>query len=83
MPDTVPVMIEVEPAAAAALGDDTRRAWVGRVVSRMLQPASVDRLFTVMDEISAEARRRGLTDEILEAELEAYNAERRDRLPAA
>lgn len=83
MPDTVPVTIDVEPAAAAVLGDETKRAWVGRIVSRMLQPASVDRLFEVMDAISAEARRRGLTDEILEAELEAYNAERRDRPPSA
>ena len=58
MPDTVPVMIEVEPAAAAAFGDEAKRAWVGRVVSRMLQPTSVDRLLTVMDEISVEARRR-------------------------
>jgi hypothetical protein len=31
-----------------------------------------------MDAISVEAERRGLTDEIVEAELEAYNAERRD-----
>ena len=84
MPDnaTVPVTIEVEPAAAAVLGDDVKRAWVGHVVSRMLQPASVDKLFAVMGAISAEARRRGLTDEILQAELEAYNAERRERPPS-
>ncbi len=30
-----------------------------------------------MDAIGAEARQRGLTDETLEAELAAYNAERR------
>ena len=83
MADTVPVTIEVEPAAAAVLGDQAKRAWVGRIVSRMLQPASVDRLFEVMDAISAEARRRGLTNEMLEAELAAYNAERRDRSPSA
>jgi hypothetical protein len=83
MPDTVPVTIDVEPDAAAALGDAARRARVGRLVSRMLRPASVERLFDVMDAVSAEAERRGLTDEILEAELAAYNAERRDRPPAA
>ncbi len=44
MPDTVPVTIDLEPAAAAMLGDDARRAWVGRIVSRMLQPASIERL---------------------------------------
>jgi len=82
MPDdsrTVPVTLEIDPAAAAVLGDDAKRACVGRIVSRMLEPASVDRLFEVMDAISAEARELGLTDEILEAELAAYNAERRDR----
>lgn len=83
MPDTISVTIDVEPAAAAVLGDDAKRAWLGRIVSRMLQPASVDRLVQVMDAISIEARRRGLTDEILEAELAAYNAERRERPPAA
>jgi hypothetical protein len=83
MPDTVPVTIEVEPDAAAALGDEVRRARVGRLLSRMLRPASVERLFAVMDAVSAEAERRGLTDETLEAELAAYNAERRDRPPPA
>jgi hypothetical protein len=32
-----------------------------------------------MSALSEEARRRGLTDEILEEELAAYNAEHRDR----
>jgi hypothetical protein len=82
MPDTVPVTIDLEPAVAAVLGNDARRAWVGRIVSRMLQPPSVERLVEVMDAISAEAERRGLSKEILEAELAAYNAERRDRPPA-
>jgi len=36
----------------------------------------------VMDAISDEARSRGLTDEILEEELAAHNAEHRDRPPA-
>jgi hypothetical protein len=81
MTQTIDVAIPVEPAAAALLGDETRRASVGRFVSRLLQPASLERLFEVMDAISAEAVRRGLTDEILEAELAAYNAERRDRGP--
>jgi hypothetical protein len=48
MPDTVPVTIDVEPAAAAVLDNDAKRAWVGRIVSRMLQPASVDRMLEVM-----------------------------------
>lgn len=85
MPDanTVPVTLDVTPEVAAALDDPATRERVARLVSRTVRPASVERLFEVMDAISAEARRRGLTDEILEEELAAYNAERRDRPPTA
>ncbi len=82
MPDTVAVTIEVEPAAAAALDDPATRARIGRLVSRALRPANVERLFDVMDLSDDEARRRGLTDDILEEELAAHDAERRDRPPA-
>lgn len=78
MPETIDVAIPVAPRVAPALDDAATRAMVGRVVSRMLEPASLERLVEVMDAISADAARRGLTDEILEAELAAYNAERRD-----
>ena len=82
MPDdarTVDVPIPVEAGVAPALADEATRARIGRLVSsRMLRTASAERLVGVMDAISAEAERRGLTDEILEAELAAYNAERRD-----
>lgn len=81
MPDTVDVLIPVGSDAAALLGDATKRASVGLLVSRLLQPASLERLLEVMDAISAEAARRGLTEEILEAELAAYNGERRERDP--
>ncbi len=83
MPDTAPVTIEVEPAAAAALGDPATRARIGRLVSRVLRPPGVERLVEAMDALAAEAERRGLTDEILEAELAAYNPERRDAPPPA
>lgn len=82
MPDdtrTVNIPIPVEASVASALDDAMVRALAGRLVSRMLQPASVERLFDTMEAISAEAARHGLTDEILEAELAAYNAERRER----
>ena len=80
MPDTVPVTIEVEPEVAAALADPATRARLERLVRRTLRPAGgVERLFTAMDALSEEARRRGLTDELLEEELSAYNAEHRDR----
>jgi hypothetical protein len=82
IPGTVAVTIEVEPAAAAALDDPTTRARIGRLVSRALRPASAERLFEVMEAISDEARRRGLTEEILEEELAAHNAERQHKSPA-
>jgi hypothetical protein len=83
MPDTIPVTLEVEPEAAAALEDPATRARIGRLVSRVLQPAAVERLIAAMDALAAEAERRGLTDEILEAELAAFNAEGRDAPPSA
>jgi len=83
MPDTIPVTLEVEPAAAAALDDPATRARIGRLVSRVLQPTGVECLIAAMDEFAAEAERRGLTEEILEEELAAYNAERRDAPPLA
>ena len=83
MPGTVPVTIDVEPDVAAALDDPATRARIGRMVSRMLRPVGVEQLFDAMHALSDEARRRGLTDEILEEELAAYNAEGRDHPPAA
>jgi hypothetical protein len=87
MPDTntVPVTFDLDPETAAALGDPATRARVERMIRRTALPpaAGVERLFAAMDALSEEARRRGLTDEILEEELAAYNAERRDRPPAA
>ena len=86
MPDdarTVPVTLDIDASVAPALANALTRSLAGRLVSRMLEPASVERLFEVMDAISAEARERGLTDETLEAELAAYNAEHRERPPSA
>lgn len=82
MPDTIPVTIEVEPDIAAALADPATRARLERLVRRALKPAGgVERLFAAMNALSEEAHRRGLTDEILGAELAAYNSERRDPPP--
>lgn len=86
MPDDarpVPVTLEFDAETAAALDDPATRARVERLIRRTVKPASVERLFEVMDAIAAEAERRGLTDEILEAELAAYNSERRHPPPAS
>ena len=78
MPDTVPVTIEVDAAAAAALADSRTRAAMGRLVSRVLRPPSgPSELAQAIAEAKAEARAAGLTDADIEAELGAYNAERR------
>ena len=77
MPDTVPVTFELDPEIAAALEDAATRARIERLIERTARPATIERLFEVMGAMSAEAERRGLTDEILEEELAAYNAERR------
>ena len=84
MPDTVPVTIEVEPAAAAALGDPRTRAAMGRLVSRVLNPRpGPSELARAIAEAKAEARAAGLADADIDAELEAYNAERRGGHAAA
>lgn len=81
-PDTTTdVAIPLEaPVADLLLRDPAQRERAGRIISRLFRrEAGVARLFATMDALSDEARRRGLTDEILQEELEAYNAERRDR----
>lgn len=79
MPDTVPVTIEVDPVAAAALADARTRAAMGRLVTRVLHPRpGPSELAQVIADAKAEARGAGLTDADIDAELDAYNAERRN-----
>ncbi len=83
MPDTVPVTLEVDAAAAVALADARTRAAMGRLVSRVLHPRpGPSELAQAIADAKAEARSAGLTDADINAELDAYNAERRDA-PAA
>jgi hypothetical protein len=78
MDRTVDVTIPVEPEAA--LADARNREAVGRLVSRVLRPRSgPSSLALAIAELKAEARAAGLTDADIDAELVAYNAERRDR----
>jgi hypothetical protein len=77
MDDFVEISIPVEAEAAKALGDAHARAAIGRVISRMVRPnKGEDPLLDAMVRLSAEAARRGLTQDILDDELAAYNAER-------
>ncbi len=83
MANTVDVTIPVEPEAAAALADARNREAVGRLVSRVLRPRSGrSPLAEAIAALKADARAAGLTDADIDAELAAYNAERRDRQPA-
>ncbi len=78
MPDTVPVTIEVDAIAAAALADARTRAAMGRLVSRVLHPRpGPSELAQAIADAKAEARGAGLTDADIDAELDTYNAERR------
>jgi hypothetical protein len=84
MPDeapTVDVPIPVEAGVAVALGDAATRARVGRLVSRMLRPPSLEGLGAAIAALKAEAHRRGLTDEIVDEELAAHKTERRAAPP--
>lgn len=79
MADTVMVPIPVSREAAAALADEARRQKVGKLVSDMVRPGSPqdDPLAGLIAVIKAEARTDRLTDEEIDAELAAANAERR------
>ncbi len=80
MDSTVDVTIPVDPRAASELRDARTRDAIGRLVSRVLQRQRrehVEKLFAAIERLGADAEAKGLTDEVLEEELAAYNAERR------
>lgn len=78
MPSTVDIAIPVEPSVAAALADVRNREAMGRLVSRVLRPRpGPSPLSQAIAELKANARASGLTDEDVDVELAAYNAERR------
>jgi hypothetical protein len=82
MDNAVDVTIPVEPEAAAALADTRNREAVGRLISRILNPRSgPSPLARAITELKAEVKAAGLTDAEIDAELAAYNAERRDHRP--
>ena len=79
MNDTVTASIPVTPEAAKLLRDTDRAHKIGRLVSDILRPTSpeTDPLAVLIAAVKADARAGGLTDEEIDAELAAYNAERR------
>ena len=79
MADTVMVQIPVSCEAASVLADEARREKVGKLVSNMLRPGGPadDPLKALIAELKREARAGSLTDEEVDTDLAAYNAERR------
>jgi hypothetical protein len=81
MDEYVKVELEVTREAAEALRDESRRRRAGKLLSNLLRPASErdDPLIALLEEIQRDAAVHGLTPQEVDAELAAYNAERRDR----
>jgi hypothetical protein len=78
MDDTVGVTIPLDPDAAKALDSPARREAAGRYLSRLLKSGQVgDVLTEAIAEAKSEARANGLSDQEIDAELEAWRAERR------
>ena len=71
------IEIPVSETTAAALSDERRLEAVGRLVDRLVRPGADDPLIALLERTAAEAREAGLTAEDIDAELAAYNAERR------
>jgi len=77
MNEVVTIEIEVAQETAQALRDPRRRQAVGRLVDRMVRAGpGEDPLLDVMARLSADAKAKGLTPEILDAELAAHRGER-------
>ena len=83
MPDTVLVTLERDLETAAALRNPATPARVERLIQGTARPAGVDQLFATMHSIAAATEPRGLTEEILDEEFAAPNAERRGPPPPA
>jgi hypothetical protein len=77
MNEVVTIEIEVAQETAQALRDPRRRQAVGRLVDRFVRAApGEDPLLDAMARLGADAKAKGLTAEILDAELAAQKGER-------
>jgi hypothetical protein len=76
---TIDIAIPLDEDAASALqSDPVKRQVLGRLLSNWLRPdGQTGRLLRAMDNAAAQAEANGLTEDALNAELAAYNAERR------
>ncbi len=81
MEESVSVTIPVDQDVAAILAEPGKRELASQLLNRVFRPTTVAQLFDAIDRLKADAHARGLTDEIVDQELAAYNAERRERAP--
>jgi len=79
MSNTVEVPIPLDAEAARALESPARRAAAGRYLSGLLKGGgrARDLLEEAIAELKQEARSSGLTDQDIDAELEAWRSERK------
>ena len=78
MEETVDVMIPVDAEAARALDSPARREAVGRYLSGLLKGGRIrDILAEAIADTKREARAHDLSDGDIDAEIEAWRAERR------
>ncbi|HEX5327732.1 MAG TPA: hypothetical protein VFW75_13775 [Acetobacteraceae bacterium] len=78
MNQVVTVEIPVDAEAAEALSDSASRARIGKLISRIAPLFhGTDPLASILERTSRRAQDAGLTDQEIDAELAAYNAERR------
>jgi hypothetical protein len=81
MDGLIEVLIPVEPEVAAMLDDPRSREEMGRLISRTLRSsAEANPLIEALRAAQADAAASGITEAEIEAELAAYNAERRTHL---
>lgn len=77
MDEHVDVTIPVDSAVARALESPARRQAAGRVLSGLLKGGHLrEVLAEAIEDAKREARANGLTDEDIDAELEAWRTER-------
>jgi len=82
MDTMIDVTIPVEPEAAAALADTRNRKAVSRSIRRVFSSRpGASHLAQAITALKVEVRQTALTDTEIDAELAAYNAERRDHRP--
>ena len=76
MDTTVEVVLPVDPEAAKALNSPARREAAGRYLSSLLKGGRVRVVLSeTIADAKREARANGLTDDDIDAELEAWRAE--------